>query len=183
MIIIIFNATAYQQSVMSCITLSTKIEQLEWRRSKVVELRARGLSQTEIARELQVSKASISLDMQYLRTQAKESIREYTTEYLPEQYQICLTALDEIIKRAFDILENSHDNREKLQAMELFKDTHLVKLELLSNATTIDSALNYIRSKQQEQHKKLSLDSTSGDNSGSDGDNSQLTTTGRQTVF
>jgi hypothetical protein len=80
-------------------------------------------------------------------------------------------------------LENSHDNREKLQAMELFKDTHLVKLELLSNATTIDSALNYIRSKQQEQHKKLSLDSTSGDNSGSDGDNSQLTTTGRQTVF
>jgi hypothetical protein len=53
-------------------------------------------------------------------------------------------------------LETSDDNREKLQAMELFKDTHLVKLELLSNATTIDSALNYIRSKQQqEQNKRL----------------------------
>jgi hypothetical protein len=39
--------------------------------------------------------------------------------------------------------------------MELFKDTHLVKLELLSNATTIDSALNYIRSKQQEQQQTL----------------------------
>jgi hypothetical protein len=48
-------------------------------------------------------------------------------------------------------LETSHDNREKLQAMELFKDTHLVKLELLSNATTIDSALNYIRGKQQQE--------------------------------
>jgi hypothetical protein len=45
----------------------------------------------------------------------------------------------------------SDDNREKLHAMELFKDTHLVKLELLSNATTIDSALNYIRNKQQQQ--------------------------------
>ena len=99
--------------------MSTKIEQLEWRRSKVVELRARGLSQTEIARELQVSKASISLDMQYLRTQAKESIKEYAIEYLPEQYQVCLTALDVIIKRAFDILETSSYNREKLQAMEL----------------------------------------------------------------
>ena len=43
----------------------------------------------------------------------------------------------------------------KRQAMELFKDTHLVKLELLSNATTIDSALNYIRSKQQEQQQTL----------------------------
>jgi hypothetical protein len=69
--------------------------------------------------------------------------------------------------------------REKLQAMELFKDTHLVKLELLSNATTIDSALHYIRNKQQEQKKKLLLDSpTSNGNL----DNDQLTK-GRQTVF
>jgi IS30 family transposase len=112
---------------------------------KVVEMRARGMSQTEIARELQVSKASISLDMQYLRNQAKESIKEYVTEHLPEQYQICLTALDTILKHAYEILETSDDNREKLQAMELFKDTHLIKLELLSNATTIDSSLNYTR--------------------------------------
>ncbi|MFL6316263.1 MAG: hypothetical protein ACJ72Q_04315 [Nitrososphaeraceae archaeon] len=62
-----------------------------------------------------------------------------------------LVALDSIIKCAFDILETSPDNREKLQAMELFKDTHLVKLELLSNATTIDSALNYITNKQQQK--------------------------------
>jgi hypothetical protein len=62
--------------------------------------------------------------MQYLRNQAKESIREYVTEHLPEQYEVCLTALDAIIKRAFDILETSDDNREKLQAMELFKDTY-----------------------------------------------------------
>jgi hypothetical protein len=41
--------------------------------------------------------------------------------------------------------------------MELFKDTHLVKLELLSNATAIDSALNYIRSKQQEQQQNMPL--------------------------
>jgi len=91
--------------------------------------------------------------------------------------------LDTILKHAFDILETSDDNREKLQAMELFKDTHLVKqeLKLLSNATTIDSALSYIKSKQQ-QKKHLSLDSTSNDNSTNDND--QLTaTSGRQTVF
>ncbi len=84
--------------------MSTKADQLEWRRSKVVEMRARGLSYREIARELQVSRASISYDIQYIRNQAKESIREYTTDHLPEQYQVCLTALDEIIRRAFDIL-------------------------------------------------------------------------------
>ena len=49
-------------------------------------MRARGLSQIEIARELQVSKASIGSDVQYLREQAKGTIKEYVTEYLPEQY-------------------------------------------------------------------------------------------------
>jgi hypothetical protein len=81
----------------------------------------KGMSQIEIALELQVSEASISSDIAYLRNQAKESIREYITEHLPAQYQVCLTALDEIIKRAFEILEKSDDNREKLQAMEVFK--------------------------------------------------------------
>jgi predicted transcriptional regulator len=167
------------------LSTKTKSEQLQWRRSKVIELRSRGLSQIEIARELQISEASISSDIQHLREQAKESIKEYVTEHLPEQYQVCLTALDEIRKTAFEILETSDYNRERLQAMELFKDTNLVKLELLSNGTTIDSALHYIRSKQQEQqHKRLDLDSTSNDNSSSDYDG-QLTATagGRQTIF
>jgi transcriptional regulator len=166
------------------LSTKTKAEQLQWRRCKVIEMRARGMSQMEIARELQVSRTSITSDIQYLRSQAKETIKEYVTEHLPEQYNICLSALDTIIKRAFDILETSDDNREKLQAMELFKYTHLVKLELLSNATTIDNALHYIRSKQQEQQqskKHLSVSSTNDDSSDSN-DNSQIAT-GRQTVF
>jgi hypothetical protein len=65
--------------------------------------------------------------------------------------------------------------------MEIFKDTHLVKLELLSNATTIDSALNYIKNKQQQQ-KRLELDSTSNDNDDDDG-GQPAKDTGRQTVF
>jgi HTH domain len=106
-------------------------------------MRAKGMSQIEIARELQVSRTSITSDIQYLRNQGK-TIKEYVTEYLPEQYQVCLTALDTILRHAFEILETSSDNREKVQAMELFKDTCLVKLELLSEATTMDSALNYV---------------------------------------
>jgi hypothetical protein len=93
-------------------------------------------------------------------------------EHLPEQYQVCLCALDTILKHSFEILETSDDNREKLQAMELFKDTHLVKLELLSNATTLDSALNYITNKQQQ--KGLSLGSAA---------DQPVTAGGRQTVF
>ena len=56
--------------------MSTKMQQqiIEWRRAKVVEMRARGMSQIEIAHELQVSKQLISADVQYLRSQAKEFV-------------------------------------------------------------------------------------------------------------
>ena len=118
-----------------------------------------------------------------MRNEAKESIKEYTTEYLPEQYQVCLTALDEIIKCAFEIL-NPPKTIEKNCRQWNFKDTHMVKLELLSNATTIDSALNYIRSKQQQaQQKRLASDLIIDDDN-NDNDDDQLTITGgRQTVF
>lgn len=166
----------------------SKADLLQWRRDKVIELRGIGMSYAEIAQQLQVSISSIGTDVQYLREHARESIKEYTTQHLPEQYQVCLAALDTILKNAFVIMQKTDDNREKMQAMQLFKDTHITKLELLSNATTIDSALHYIRSKQsqqqQEQHKKH-LNDDDEDNSRSD---SQViadatAATGRQLVF
>jgi hypothetical protein len=51
-----------------------------------------------------VSKQSISADVQYLRSQAKESVKEYVTEHLPEQYQVCLSALDSILIHAFALV-------------------------------------------------------------------------------
>jgi orotate phosphoribosyltransferase-like protein len=56
-------------------------------------MRARGMTHQEIASELQVSRTSITSDIQYLRSQAKESIKEYATEYLPEQYQVCFKSI------------------------------------------------------------------------------------------
>ena len=73
-------------------------------------MRARGLSHGEIAHELQVSRTSITSDIQYLRKRAKESIKEYVTEHLPEQYQVCLTALDAIIKRGFEVKDRRLSN-------------------------------------------------------------------------
>jgi hypothetical protein len=165
--------------------LSTKTDQLEWRRDKVIELRAIGMSYAEIAQHLQVSKTSIVSDMHYIREHAKQSIKEYTTQHLPEQYQVCLSALDTILKNAFVIMQKTEDNREKLAAMQLFKDTHMTKLELLSNATTIDSALQFIRSKQQEQRKKgQALDSASDEDANQSISNPITNTaTGKQSVF
>jgi IS30 family transposase len=165
--------------------LSTKIKfkdkEIAWRRSKVIELRGYGLSQTEIAKQLQVTDGTISLDMQYLREQAKASLKEYTTEALPMQYQVCLSALDMVLQNAFVMMQKAEDNREKLHANELFKDTRLVKLELLSNATTIDHALEYIRNKQRSHpHQKKNNEDASGSPITA---TAYATATGRQSVF
>jgi hypothetical protein len=49
--------------------------------------------------------------------------------------------LNIILKHAFEILQTTDDNREKLQAMGT-QGYSFGKSELLSNATTIDSALS-----------------------------------------
>ncbi len=136
----------------------SKAEQLTWRRSKVVEMKAKGMTQQDIARELQVSDTAIGADVAYLRQQAKDTIKEYATDHLPAQYQLCLVAFDSIIKHASDMIDDASDNRERLQAMQVFRDTHQLKLELLSNATTIDSALTYIKSKQREQQEHQQIE-------------------------
>jgi DeoR/GlpR family transcriptional regulator of sugar metabolism len=72
--------------------MSTKMQQqIEWRRTKVMELLSKGESnQSEIARILQVDKSIICRDIAYLRQQSKENIKSYIDERLPEGYEKCL---------------------------------------------------------------------------------------------
>ena len=74
----------------------TKSEEMQWRRSKVLELKSQGLDQREIAQILQVTPATITFDLQYLRNEAKESIKDYTTKQLPLQYKTPIVATSHI---------------------------------------------------------------------------------------
>ena len=87
--------------------MSTKSDQLEWRRSKVVEMMARGLSHGEIARELQISRTSITSDVCNIYA---SRLKELSKNTLLSIYQVCLSALDTILKHAFEILHTSEDN-------------------------------------------------------------------------
>jgi len=99
------------------LSTKTRTDLLQWRRDQVIELRGLGLTYAEIAQRLKVSTSLIGDDVQYLREQAKENIKEYTTQNLPEQYQVCRTALDTVLRNAFVIMTKSNDNKEKLQAL------------------------------------------------------------------
>jgi DNA-binding transcriptional regulator LsrR (DeoR family) len=62
--------------------LSSSVNSLEWRRSKVQELSGQGYNQSEISRILQISQPTINRDVAYLRQQ-----KTISKDTLPSDYQ------------------------------------------------------------------------------------------------
>jgi predicted transcriptional regulator len=132
------------------------VNSVEWRRSKVQELASQGYNQSEISRILQISQPTINRDMSYLRQQAKENIKRYIDERLPEEYEKCLVGLNAITKEAWNTAQNTEDKREKVQALSLAKECYSMKLDLLTNATVVDDAIRFVSSKTKEKIKSAS---------------------------
>jgi predicted transcriptional regulator len=135
--------------------------QVQWRRDKVQELCSKGHSQREIAQMLQVSNGTINRDLSILRQQAKEKIRKYIDERLPEEYEKCLVGLNAITKEAWTASQQTEDKREKIQALSLAKECYSMKLDLLTNATVVDDAVRFVSEKSVD--KIVSTDSNKED--------------------
>src|SRR6266480_4904293 len=97
-------------------------QQLQWRRDKVQELCSEGYSQRVISQVLQVGLATVNRDISYLRQQAKENIKRYIDERLPEEYEKCLVGLNAITREAWDTAHNPEYKREKIHALSLAKE-------------------------------------------------------------
>jgi IS30 family transposase len=81
-----------------------------WRRNKIQQLLVRGYSQWDIADELQIDQSTVSRDIQYLRHQAQESLKSHIQNKLPEEYQYCLTGMDQVLKLSRQAANNSNQN-------------------------------------------------------------------------
>src|ERR671934_2071845 len=127
---------------------------VEWRRNKVQELASQGYNQSEISRILQISQPTINRDIAYLRQQAKENIKRYIDERLPEEYEKCLAGLNAITREAWNTAQNTEDKREKIQALSLAKECYSMKLDLLTNATVVDDAIRFVSSNNGKEELK-----------------------------
>src|SRR6266487_5015118 len=147
-------------------------DKVEWRRNKVQELLVKGYNHYEIASALQISRPTITRDIQYLSQQAKHSIKKYIDERLPEEYEKCLVGLTAILREAWSTSQQAEDRREKIQALSLAKECYSMKLDLLTNATVVDDAIRFVSEKSKDKVKEQakSSSSTSLDNSGNEDD-------------
>src|SRR5919199_1486353 len=141
--------------------LDSSMNSVEWRRSKVSELSSQGYNQSEISGILQISQPTINGDLSYLRQQAKDNIKRYINERLPEEYEKCLIGLTAITKEAWNTAANTEDKREKIQALSLAKECYSMKLDLLTNATVVDDAIRFVS--QKSKSKIESSNNGSGD--------------------
>src|SRR6266487_5162966 len=148
-------------------------DKVEWRRDQVQQLLAKGhYNHREISSILQIPKSTISRDIQHLNQNAKNSIRKYVDERLPEEYENCLVGLTAILKEAWSTAQQTEDRREKIQALLLAKECYSMKLDLLTNATVVDDAIKFVASEKSKDkvkdQVKSSTSSSTSDSSNED---------------
>jgi predicted transcriptional regulator len=128
---------------------------VQWRRTKVLELASQGRNQLEIAKLLQINQSTISRDLSILRQEAKQNIKRYIDERLPEEYEKCMVGLNSILTEAWNTSYQAQDKREKLQALSLAKECYAMKLELLTNATVVDDAIRFVSERSNNNKKSV----------------------------
>jgi Zn-dependent M32 family carboxypeptidase len=153
-------------------SLSTKVERLQWRRNKVLELSSQGRSQPEIASILQVGLGTVSRDILFLREQARDNLSTHINDRLPEEYQSCMAGLKQVLKESWDIADKSKnynndngqtttmtDDRTRIQALALANDCYKYIMDLTTNGVVITDAIKFV----QTNKEKLTM-STKEDN-------------------
>jgi hypothetical protein len=129
---------------MKQMTTEVKQQQLDWRRSQVVELASMGYSQREIAHILQVDLAAVNRDLRFIRQQAHNIIHTHIQQRMPEEYHLVGVSINQVLKKAWHIANTTPDERIKLQALSLVKDCTTSRLEMITNGIVVSDALKYV---------------------------------------
>jgi len=139
--------------------LSSAVNNLEWRRSKVLELSSQGYTQSEIAKTLQVSQPSVNRDLAYLAKQAHENLQIHIHQTVPEEYQKCMVGMKRNLKQTLEIAETVSDPKTKLQARAIANDCYKYIMDLTTNGVVITDDIRFCRyrmacSQNEASHSK-----------------------------
>jgi predicted transcriptional regulator len=136
-------------------TNTKKQQQLEWRRNKINELSVKGFSQADIARMLEIDKSAVSRDIEYLKQQANETIKNHIQNKLPYEYSKCISGLEEIIKESWIIVAHSEkigNTKDKISSLALIKDTYNTKMDLLTNASLLQDSIKFVEENKKDKN-------------------------------
>lgn len=142
---------------------------IEWRRSVVLQKLSMGLSQSEIAKELQLHPSTISLDCQWLRETSRQNLQTQIEERVPQQFAECNTGLKIILKKAHEIANNPNSRTsEVLQSLSLISDVYGRLMDLSTDSKILAQAISWIERKkeslqQEQEQQEQSMELTSSE--------------------
>jgi IS30 family transposase len=107
------------------------------RRQKLWTLLTRGMKGYEIAKELKVDPSTISRDIQYLTLQSQKFLTDLAKQTLPLLYEKSLDGIQEVIKEAWSIYNQSDNDMHKLMALKIVKEANADTFHLLAEGPSI----------------------------------------------
>lgn len=121
-----------------------------------MELNSQGYSQPEISRILQVGLGTVNRDLSILRHQASCHLQKHITETLHQEYQRCLTGLNQVLKTCWYIVNKPNtDDKTKLQATAIINDSYKAVIDLATNANVVSNALTYVKGKAKKLEREI----------------------------
>jgi IS30 family transposase len=122
---------------LNCSAHNFKIEE---RRRKVASLLAQSMTESEIAKQLNVDQSTISRDVKALKELSQKFIYDLAKSDLAYYYKQSIDGIEEAKREAWRIYRNNNNEvslKEKLSALKLIVESNEARFKLLSEGTSI----------------------------------------------
>jgi hypothetical protein len=154
------TANARKRRTIKHRKLSKTKQRLLWRRSKVAEYLSCGTNLMDISRIMKIPYQTLYQDLTFMRQEAKDKIDSYIS-HLPFEVRIAVDGLNKILHNLYAIqdigvakMEGRHvSETSRIQALSTMKDVIKMKMDILTNTTTLSQALEFIEDRKSEIRK------------------------------
>ena len=100
----------------------------------MLQYHSKGYSQSEIAHKLNVNQSTISRDLNELRKKARNSLDLYVKEEIPNEFQMYISGLNQIIKNLWEIVEEKPSKitiKDRTYVLSLLMQCYRQRVEML----------------------------------------------------
>jgi hypothetical protein len=131
----------------------------ELRRHSILELLSTGYTNhREIADKLNLKIRTVYRDVQYIKENAKQTIRKHIEEVMPLEHQKCMVGTEQTIYDCTRIIrKDGTETKDVLAALAVRLQAYRFKAELIDGESVVNGCLEFI---EEQKSKNIPQDKT-----------------------